>query len=103
MHQTTQYNGQSTVAGQDIATGYTLRLSAHETTDWATRPSKIWPCSTLAGHRIRVDVDSNGLCNLTLDGEPDKGYIDATELAACIADHVRGPAKSLWPCWLTED
>jgi len=78
--------------------GYTLWLSEGDTEQWATRPSASWPCSTLRGRRLAVSVDSNGLCDLTIDGRHDTDC-DPNELAAVVADHLPKPMRHLWPTW----
>ena len=77
---------------------YQIRLSANETYQWATRPGNSWPCSQLKNHRIMACVDSNGLCDFTVDGKYSDD-VDGTELAACIGDHLPDDCKRLWPCW----
>jgi hypothetical protein len=82
-------------------TGYTLWLSARDTYDWARKPGAAWPCSTLEDHRVMVQVDSNGLCDLTIDGRSpaDNADIDGTELNAIVADHLPANYRHLWPTW----
>ena len=88
--------------------GYRLALTAQQTEDWATRPGKRWPCSTLRGRRLVVEVDSNGLVDYTIDGgrnvydgedlEPHEP--DGHELEAIVADFTCDtPAARFWPCW----
>jgi len=79
-------------------TWYTLWLSARDTYDWAHKPGARWPCSTLSDHRAMVQVDTNGLCDLTIDGK-DEGDIDGNELDAIVADHLPLALRHLWPCW----
>jgi hypothetical protein len=78
-------------------TGYVLWLSARDTYDWATRPGAAWPCSQLSDHRCVVVVDSNGLCDFTLDGRD--ADVDGNELDACVADHIPQSARKFWPTW----
>ena len=86
---------------QTSPTSYTLWLSARDTYNWATRPNAIWPCSTLRDHRVMVQVDSNGLCDLTIDGrmpdDPDLGA--GGELEAIVSDHLPASLRHLWPTW----
>ena len=77
--------------------GYGLWLSARETCQWAHRPGAAWPCSTIAGDRIFVRVDSNGLCDFTKDGVP--ASVDTAELQAIVADHLPAKLRHLWPVW----
>jgi hypothetical protein len=77
--------------------GYTLWLSANDTYHWATRPHMRWPCSDLSGNRLMVYVDSNGLCDMTINGED--GDCSGNELDAIIADHLPADCRHLWPCW----
>ncbi|WP_425398626.1 hypothetical protein [Aeoliella sp.] len=73
--------------------GYTLCLSAAETARWGDA----WPCSTLAGSRLTVAVDRNGLFDLLVNGR--SANVDGHELDAIVADHLTGPYRHLWPCW----
>jgi hypothetical protein len=82
------------------AEGYTMQLSARDTYDWAHRSGAAWPCSTLSDHRVMVCVDSNGLCDFTLDGRTD-GDVDGNELDACVSDHLPKDLRHLWPVWET--
>jgi hypothetical protein len=77
--------------------GYTLWLSADDTYNWATRPHKSCPCSTLRGSRLVVQVDSNGLCDIAIDGK--LGDCDGTELDAIVSDHLPPALRHLWPVW----
>jgi hypothetical protein len=79
-------------------TGYSLNLSSNETYEWAHKSGAAWPCSTLSGSRLRVDVDSNGLCDIAIDGQCPDG-VDGTELDAIVSDHLKKEAHHLWPCW----
>lgn len=81
------------------AKGYTLWLSARDTYDWTHKPGACWPCSTLSDKCIVVCVDSNGLCDLTVNGRSDSGNIDADELRAIVADHLPAGYRHLWPVW----
>ena len=64
-------------------------LSARDTDEWASKPGAAWPCSTLAGHRIRVEISGGDLVDITVDGkDSDKfgGDVDGVELDAILAD-----------------
>jgi hypothetical protein len=67
--------------------GSKLWLSANDTYNWANKPGASWPCSTLSGHKLFVEFDSNGICNIALDGKT-AGIenIDNNELQAIISD-----------------
>jgi hypothetical protein len=78
-------------------TGYTLWLSARDTYDWASKLDAVWPGSTLSDHRLMVSVDSNGLCELTLDGH--QFNADGHELDAVVSDHLPAAYRHLWPVW----
>ncbi|MHC4621836.1 MAG: hypothetical protein ACYTEQ_29200 [Planctomycetota bacterium] len=82
---------------KDFAVGYTLWLSADETYRWARRTGQSWPCSQLAGKRLRVDVDNSGLCDLAVNGRTCD--VSADELSAIVADHLLDAARGLWPTW----
>lgn len=59
-------------------------LSASDTEGWATRPGKSWPCSTVGGHRIMVEISNGDLVDFTIDGK--SGDVDGHELDAILAD-----------------
>lgn len=80
--------------------GYVMWLSARDTYDWAHRAGASWPCSQLSNHRAVISVDSNGLCDLAIDGSWEKIQdIDEHELAACVSDHLPEDLRHLWPTW----
>ena len=79
---------------------YSLWLSARDTENWATRPDTRWPLSSVRGSRVVVCVDSNGLCDLAIDGQSDTDC-DGSELEAIVADHLPARLRHLWPCWET--
>lgn len=77
---------------------YRMWLSPRNTTAWANKSGAAWPCSTIAGHSLYVEVDSTGLCDLAIDGRADLA-IDGHELAAIVADHLPAHLRCLWPRW----
>lgn len=81
----------------DKITGYRMCLSASDTYDWAHKPGAAWPCSTISDKRIAVTVDSNGLCDFTMNGR--YADCDGNELSAIVADHLRAEFRHLWPTW----
>jgi hypothetical protein len=80
--------------------GFTLYASARATYDWAHTPGALWPCSTLAGRRLRAEFDRNGLCDLTINGAgPDCGPpVDVDEFNAFVADTIAGKLPADHPC-----
>ena len=76
---------------------YQLSLSENETYDWANKPNGAWPCSMLAGKRLRVSVDLNGLFDVAVNGK--FADVDNTELQAIVSDFIPDNCKHLWPCW----
>ena len=54
----------------DGGSAITVWLSATDTSEWARVH---WPCSELAGRRIRADFDTNGLLDYTIDGRSRTG------------------------------
>ena len=76
--------------------GFSLWLSANDTYNWAHKAEAAWPCSELSGHRVVVQFDSNGLCDLAIDGRD--GDCDCTELSAIVADFMRGKLPKTHPC-----
>ena len=88
------------IMAQPNNTGYTIWLSAKDTYNWAHRPGARWPCSELSNNRFVACVDSNGLCDFSLNGS-NQGDDDVSgdELSACIADHLPAHLRHLWPVW----
>lgn len=78
-------------------TGYTLWLSRSDTYRWARKPGAAWPCSKCSGRRLVVGVNSNGLCDLAVDGRTVD--VDGNELEAIVADHLPAEYRHLWPTW----
>ncbi len=78
----------------------TLWLSANDTRGWARRPGKEWPCSQLAGHSMRVEFDSNGVHDYTIDGRfsPQRD-VPADEFNAITSDFIRGNLYKAHPVW----
>ncbi len=70
-----------------------ITLTPEDTEEWATRPGKVWPCSTLRGQGIRVELRNGDL--ITIDAD-DSESIDGHELNACLNDHLEAAkAKGL--------
>ena len=92
------------IHGTGKAYGYTLWLSARNTSDWSAGewPNKhgSWPCSTVANKRLRIEVDNNGLVDMTVNGKYSDS-IDGLELDAIVADSIRSikTIQHLWPLW----
>jgi hypothetical protein len=85
MHRTQHYpKGADTVRitrnGRDV----TLWASADDTYRWAHRSGASWPCSTLSGNRLRVELQDGDLVGLTVNGRD--GDLDGHELDAFLAD-----------------
>lgn len=78
--------------------GFNLWLSANDTEAWANRAGACWPCSSLEDHRLFVQFDSNGLCDMAIDGK-DGIDCDGTELSAIVADHMRNKLPKDHPCY----
>jgi hypothetical protein len=74
---------------------FKLWLSANDTYSWAHKPGAAWPSSQLSGSRLFVEFDSNGLCDLAIDGLSDRDC-NSNELTAIVADSVKLPAGH--PC-----
>ena len=81
-------------AGEPI--GYKMWLSATDVSVW----SMGWPCSGFRGRRIFVEVDQNGLCDMTIGGRypGDNEDIDGCALDAIVSD-FNDFAIDLWPNW----
>ena len=79
--------------------GFTVWLSARDTYDWAHKPGASWPCSTLSDKRLVAVFDSNGLCDLAVDGRDAAYDIVAHEVSAMIADHMRDKLPADHACY----
>jgi hypothetical protein len=79
--------------------GYRMWLSANDTYAWAHKPGTSWPGSDLSGRRAVVTVDSNGLCDLSIDGRNTGNDVSGDELSACVADHLPADCRQFWPTW----
>jgi len=84
---------------RDNGNGYVMWLSARDTYAWANTPGTMWPCSKVAGHRLVVAVDRNGLYELTFDEHRENVGLDGNELDAIVADHLPKGLRHLWPTW----
>ena len=73
-------------------------LSANETYNWAHRPNRRWPCSTLSNHKVFAEFDSNGLLDITIDGKSDFDCVDR-ELSAMCADFLCNKLPEDHPCF----
>jgi len=83
---------------QDNGSSIALWASARDTYDWSTRPGSAWPCSTLAGRRFFAYFDTNGLCDLTVNGR-DATDVDSHELSAICADLLGERLSKDHPVW----
>jgi hypothetical protein len=79
-----------------------LWLSESDTYWWANRPGESWPGSTLEGHRVFAEFDSNGLLDLTVDGEylEEGEDIDSNEFNAITSDFLEKRLPKNHPAWL---
>jgi len=75
------------------SSGYSMRLTANDTRQWASH----WPCSTVAGKRVTVWVDSNGLCDIEVKGASQP--LDGHELQSLVSDNLPQDLRHLWPTW----
>ena len=70
--------------------GVTVWASARATEDWATKPGASWPCSALRGRRVVACFDTDGLCDLSINGGRGDQDAPCDELSAMMADFLRG-------------
>ena len=75
-----------------------LWLSANDTYGWAHKPGASWPCSFLAGKRLRADFDSNGLVDYAVNGRYAEGMA-ADEFNAITSDFMRDRLPKEHPCY----
>ena len=74
----------------DITNGQlAVWLTKHDTYEWANRPGKRWPCSTLAGKRVYALFAANGdLLDFVVNLGRDQDDIDGNELTAITSDAI---------------
>lgn len=72
-------------------TGYSMRITAEETVEFAQQ----WPCSRLRGRAVSVAVDSNGLVDLS----PRPDDLESAEVEALVSMYLPDECKHLWPDW----
>lgn len=92
----------STAQSVKPVVGYMLWLSKNDTYNWANKPGKCWPCSTVSNKALRIFTDRNGLTELAINGRvdyDDSSPIDDTELSAIVSDLLPPKARHLWPVW----
>ena len=77
----------------------TIWLSARDTDGWAHKPGAAWPCSVLSGRRLVATLDSNGLCDLTVNGRDSPDDLTGVELSAICADHLAGRLHADHPAY----
>ncbi len=75
-----------------------LWLSANDTYNWAHRPNRGWPCSSLAGHRLFAEFSNGNLVDLTIDGRSDIDC-DSTEFDAITSDFLAKKLPKDHPCY----
>jgi hypothetical protein len=75
-----------------------LWLSSNDTYEWAHRDGHAWPGSSLIGRRLFAEFDSNGLCDLTIDGK--SGDCDVNELNAITSDFLKSKLPTTHPAYL---
>ena len=80
--------------------GYTLWLSAHDTSEWANRAGFRGWVNRFRGVRVKVTVDSNGISEVTINGR--EGDVPNDELEAIVGDHLPAQFRRLWPIWETK-
>ena len=86
---------------RDNGNGYVMWLSARDTYAWANTPGTMWPCSKVAGHRLVVAVDRNGLYELARDGHQ-TGSVSESELIAIVTDYLPKGLRHPWPSYEAE-
>lgn len=74
-----------------------LWLSSTDTYLWARRDGAAWPGSQLSGCRVFAEFDSNGLLDMSIDGE--SRDCDANEFNAITSDHLRGKVPADHPAY----
>jgi len=84
---------------QIFPTGFNIWLSAGDTYDWAHKPGGAWPCSTFNDRRVFAQFDTNGLCDLTVNGRDAPDDIDGNEFSVMVADFLRDKLHTNHPCY----
>lgn len=81
---------------KDTGQSFTVYISDSETHKWAM---KGWPCSFLAGKRLRATFDRNGLSDMAIEGGTGDQDCPADEFNACIVDHLKSKLPVTHPCY----
>ena len=84
---------------QDNGTSFTIWASARDTSEWASKPGGVWPCSELSGRRFMASFDDGGLVDLSVDGKGAPDDLSANELSACVSDLARDRIPKDHPCY----
>jgi hypothetical protein len=63
-----------------------VQATRQETYDWANRPGKSWPCSSLASHSLYVMFEDGNLVEFSCDGGKYDRFVDMREFNAFIED-----------------
>lgn len=86
---------------KDRGNSFTIWLSADDTYEWAHRIGFAWPCSTLAGHRLRASFDTCGLYDIAIDGKfPGIGSdVDGSEVSAIVSDYAAARIRPEHPAY----
>ena len=73
---------------KSISSSIHLWASRRDTYDWAHRPGKLWPCSTLSGKSLFVALENSGadIADILLDGREDTTHLDWHELRCFLDD-----------------
>ena len=94
----------------DMGDAVTLRISAGNTSAWATGLlgtegtvfSRRWPGSELSGRRLKVEFDTNGLLAYWVNGKPATAkavlHISGDEFNACVAYFAGVMLPRVHPC-----
>lgn len=81
--------------------GLTVWISRTETGNWADGwyGNGRWPCSQLAYKRLCATYDTNGLLDLTVNGNDPPLDLEADEFSACVAYFVGQALPEDHPCY----
>ncbi len=84
---------------QIAETSVKVWISARETSAWAWRPGKRWPCSFLAGSRLFAEFDRNGLVDMQIDSGRGDQDCPADEFNALTSDFLRDKLPKTHPAY----
>ncbi|MAA63867.1 MAG: hypothetical protein CL581_03680 [Alteromonadaceae bacterium] len=92
---------------KDGGESFTIWLSPKDTQEWARGTAGVgdggvWPCSEMAGRRVRATFDRSGLLEFLIDGRDIRQstlHVPVDEFNAIVADFAATKLSEDHPVW----